>query len=314
MMADAMAGHEGSALEIRRTTRDDLDQIIGVVSRAMGEPGDQRDREFYAWKHFDNPFGESPSWAAFDGDRMVAFRTMMRWEFVRGSEQLRMVRAVDTATDPEYQGRGLFRRLTMRAVQELAAEGVDAVFNTPNDQSRPGYLKMEWEVIGRPTLWVQPKGPISLARMLRARVPAEKWSEPTDVGESPSVLRGFDSHSEVWHTRQTTEFLDWRFGFAPLNYRVVEIDGGVVVFRVRRRGELREVAVCSWLSNRPDRRAVRRLVGSAGDYAVGLGLSPQSGFVPVPRQGPVVTWRRLASSHLQPLSDLDFQLSDLELF
>ena len=72
---------------------------------------------------------------------------------------LRAVRAVDTATDPDYQGRGLFTRLTLQAIDELRAEGVDFVFNTPNDQSRPGYLKMGWQVVGtlpthvRPTRW-----------------------------------------------------------------------------------------------------------------------------------------------------------------
>jgi hypothetical protein len=33
----------------------------------------------------------------------------MRWEFVRGGEVLRAVRAVDTATDPDYQGKGCSR-------------------------------------------------------------------------------------------------------------------------------------------------------------------------------------------------------------
>ena len=64
----------------------------------------------------------------------------MRWELIRGAERLRMVRAVDTATDPDHQGRGIFRRLTERALAELVSEGYDAVFNTPNNQSRPAYL------------------------------------------------------------------------------------------------------------------------------------------------------------------------------
>ena len=73
----------------------------------------------------------------------------MRWEFQRGDEVFRCVRAVDTATHPDYQGRGLFTRLTKAALPELVADGVKFVFNTPNDQSRPGYLKMGWQAVGR---------------------------------------------------------------------------------------------------------------------------------------------------------------------
>ena len=99
----------------------------------------------------------------------MAFRTLLRWELAADGSTLHLVRAVDTATDPDYQGRGLFRRLTMEAVDELTADGVDAVFNTPNEQSRPGYLKMGWSVLGRPTLMVQPTSPVAQVRMARAR-------------------------------------------------------------------------------------------------------------------------------------------------
>ena len=68
-------------------------------------------------------------------------------------------RAVDTATDPDFQGRGIFTRLTLEALDALPAEGVELVFNTPNARSLPGYLKMGWQEVGRlpaavrPTRW-----------------------------------------------------------------------------------------------------------------------------------------------------------------
>ena len=85
------------------------------------------------------------------------FRTFLRWEFARSDDtRLRAVRAVDTATDPEFQGRGIFTRLTLHGVSELQEEGVAIIFNTPNAKSLPGYLKMGWKVIGRPRVCVMP--------------------------------------------------------------------------------------------------------------------------------------------------------------
>ncbi len=309
-------------LMVRRTTADDVDAIVDLASRSLGWAGDDRDRAFFRWKHLDNPFGPSPGWAAFlpgdpgDGDRLVAFRTLLRWELTSDGSTLHLVRAVDTATDPEYQGRGLFRRLTMQAVDELTAEGVDAVFNTPNDQSRPGYLKMGWSVLGRPTLMVQPSSPVAQVRMARARVAAEKWSEPVTIGAPVSeVLDDLTPPPvEGWSTDRSRAYLAWRYGFEPLHYRAVEVRGGHCVFRVRRRGPLREVALVDWLSPVPDVVAVRRLTRAAGDYVVALGLTIRHGFVPIPRQGPIVTWRPLARPAVPELDELHFALGDIELF
>jgi hypothetical protein len=99
-----------------------------------------------------------------------------------------------------------------------------------------------------------------------------------------------------------------------LNYRALEVRDGLAVFRVRRRGPSREVALCEWLAPGPDRRTLRRLVGSAGDYAVACGLGLAYGLVPLPRVGPLVTWRPLARSAVPGLGDLSFGLGDLELF
>jgi GNAT superfamily N-acetyltransferase len=309
--------HRTTDLRIERLeTADHLDAILALATRSLGWAGDERDRAFFTWKHHDNPFGTSPAWGAWDGDRLVAFRTLLRWELATDDRQLRLVRAVDTATDPDYQGKGLFRRLTTQAVDELTDEGVDAVFNTPNDQSRPGYLKMGWAELGRPTLLVHPASPAALARMVRARVPAEKWSEPVDYGEPASSVVA-DLHParvDQWATPRSTEHLAWRYGFEPLHYRAIEVRGGHAVFRVRQRGALREVAIVDWLSDQPDLPAVFRLVRACGDYAVAIGLGARHGLVPMPRQGPILTWRPLANPVVPAFGDIGFVLGDIEVF
>lgn len=314
---------DSDALTIRPALPGDRPGVIGLAVRALGWRGDERDRAFFAWKHDDNPFGPSPAWVATEDSDIVGFRTFLRWELTRAGERLRMVRAVDTASDPDHRGKGVFRRLTLTAVAQLTEAGYDAVFNTPNTQSRPGYLKMGWTELGRPTLGAWPRGPRAAWRMGRSRQAAEKWSEPTSVGE-PAVeaLRrpGLDSllaslpAPPGWATPRTAEYLRWRYRFEPLHYRVFEVRGGLAVFRVRRRGPSREVAVCEWLAPGPDRPALRRLSRAAGDYAVACGLGAAYGLVPIPHLGPVVTWRPLARPGPADLRELAFRLGDLELF
>ena len=99
------------ALDIRPAGTDDRDEVLALLRRSLGAGDDPRYPELFSWKHDQNAFGTSPMWVAVDGERIAAFRTLMRWEFVRGGRILRAVRAVDTATDPDYQGKGLFTAL-----------------------------------------------------------------------------------------------------------------------------------------------------------------------------------------------------------
>ena len=317
------AAHMASdELTIRPSLPEDRAQVLTVAARSLGWAADERDLEFFRWKHEDNPAGASPAWVAVHDGQVVAFRTFLRWAFAAHGEVLEMARAVDTATDPDHQGKGLFRKLTLRAVDDLTQAGVDAIFNTPNDQSRPGYLKMGWHELGRPTIGMRPSSLGRLPILLQARTSSEKWSEACTIGEP--AARALEDPAVValaaaipapgWSTPRTASYLAWRYRFEPLHYRAVEAGGGLVIFRVRRRGPAREVAIVEWLAPRPDRVALGKLVRAAGDYAVGVGLGARHGLLPLPRKGPIVTWRPLARTTVPRLGDLAFSLGDLELF
>jgi hypothetical protein len=65
--------------------------------------------------------------------------------------------------------------------------------------------------------------------------------------------------------------------------------------------------------------AVRQLIRSAlratrADYALGLRTVPVTGLLRVPGQGPILTWRSLASDTMPPLAEWKLSLGDIELF
>ena len=103
-------------LDIREATPDDRPAIIELCRASLGWGDDPRFEQLFSWKHDQNAFGPSYMWVATDGDRIVGLRAFMRWEFVRGGDVLRAVRAVDTATHPDYQGKGLFTAMTMQGL------------------------------------------------------------------------------------------------------------------------------------------------------------------------------------------------------
>jgi GNAT superfamily N-acetyltransferase len=315
-------------LTVREATDGDLPAVLELLQSSLGWVPDEQYAAFYRWKHHDNPFGRSPAWVAVDGERIVGLRVWLRWRFLRAGRSWDAVRAVDTATHPEYQGRGIFRRLTTSSLEVLREQGVAHVFNTPNEQSRPGYLKMGWVEVGKLPAAVRFRSPAAAAKALKARVPAGKWSLPSDAGQPALEVLADDGAvadlvaalaDDRIRTDLDVEVLRWRYGFAPLHYRGLTVDGAIGLFRLRRRGPAVECVVGHLLA--PDARRRARLLSriasvSGADQVLQLTDRPhhRRGFLPLPGGGPVLTWRAITHTEAPLLEDWDLTMGDVELF
>lgn len=313
-----------TGLHIRELTENDEPAVLALLGRSLGWDDDPRFRDLYRWKHIDNVFGPSFGWVATDAERIVGVRLFMRWNFVRGGETLRAVRAVDTATDPEYQGRGLFTALTMHGLEEIGAQGIDFVFNTPNGQSKPGYLKMGWKEVGRLPAAVQITRARSIVRLARARTAADHWSIPLGVGRSieewldtgqfPDVSHGHDIRG--LRTSISPDFVRWRYGMPHLAYRVVGDGDGAAVVRARRRGAALELVTASVLGQ--SARATTAAALSAArevnaDHVLRITTSRPAGFATVRALGPTLTWREVSTAAMPPIANWAVEMGDIEL-
>lgn len=333
-----MTGVATTTLDVRAATEADLPAVLDLLQASLGWVPDDDYARFFAWKHHESPFGRSPAWVAVDpaaDGRIVGFRTFSRWRFARGDARVDAVRAVDTATHPDYQGRGIFSLLTRHALDELRADGVGFVYNTPNDKSRPGYLKMGWQLVERLPVAATVRTPAALVRLARARTPADKWSAPSSAGDAvgdvladaagvTALLAMARPDDGRLRTDRTPEYLAWRYGFPPLHYRAVVAPGGladgVVIFRVRRRGAALEAAICEQIVPAGDERSgpslVRRVLRETrADHAVQIGRARLSrGQLPVPGQGPTLVWRDVNETDMPPADRWELGLGDIELF
>ena len=322
----------GDDISTRRATHDDLPAVIDVARAALGWT--DGDAAFLRWKHLGNPYGESPMWVAECDGRIVGFRAFLRWRFRRtDGTPVRAVRAVDTATAPEFQGRGIFTRLTLGALDELRDDGIDMVFNTPNANSLPGYRKMGWQEVGRLPVVVRPNRWRFPLTVLTARTAADRDTAQASIG-APAVETFADRDALEallesvplrlgLATDRTPELYAWRYGNPHLAYRVVHtgsLRDGCAVFRLRRRGKAVEAVVCDVLAPRADVPRTRELVAlvageRSADYLIRLGCDGVAAnrFVPVPRMGPVLTCLPLDGSPAPALADWRLSMGDVEL-
>lgn len=215
----------------RPATGADEAEVLDVLRAALGEPPTApKTPESFAWKHHHNPFGPSIVLVAEIDGRIAGVRALMRWELSTPTgETVSCVRPVDTATHPDFTRRGIFRRLTMEALEVARAEGVDLVFNTPNPQSGSGYLKMGWQHVGwidalvRPRLRRGAAAPEDAVPSLATLVPGALAQIPPDVPDrAPRGLR----------TVRSPAYVAWRFSHPAVPYGWVPArtgPGGAIV-------------------------------------------------------------------------------------
>ena len=310
--------------EIRIARPDDIDEIFDCCSVSLGWKDRDFDHALFRWKHETNPFGRSLIMVAETSSGIVAARPFMRWRFRRGEATLTAARAVDTATRPEARGLGLFRELTMSGLEVLRGETVDVIFNTPNDKSRPGYLKMGWEEVGRIPFGFRPRSLGALARLRGARVAASKLSQPANYGVG--VANGLATVQAVgglvdsaptdrWTTDYDIETLLWRFAQGPVAYRFIPgPSGSGTIARTRTRGTATELLIAAAVGHTDlgARAAAMHLAfqRTKADYCLAPASFPQT--VATTRLGPSLTMRSVSTD---PTPDQhSWQPGDIELF
>lgn len=254
-------------MEIRVATSEDLPAILELFRMSLGEAGGIPSPEYWRWKHELNPFGQSPIMLAFENGDLVGLRTFLAWRFRYGDRTFRAYRAVDTATHPAFRGRGIFRKLTLAMLEQLGNGESTIIFNTPNAQSMPGYLKMGWDVIGKTPLSVMITPLSRLVGIGSAVAPVIDWNM---IESSWDMLYGgfAEAFQNLITTDYSIEFLKWRYKEIPgFTYRARLIHEGslaaLIFYRVKESWGLRELRITDLFFSNAATTLVRHVIREA---------------------------------------------------
>lgn len=99
------------------------------------------DLAYLTWLYCQNPAGSVVGFDAWDGETLAAHYACIPAEIILEGKVVRCLLSLNTATDPRYQGQGLFTRLAESTYQHAAAEGYGAVYGVANANSTPGFLR-----------------------------------------------------------------------------------------------------------------------------------------------------------------------------
>jgi GNAT superfamily N-acetyltransferase len=93
------------------------------------------------WLYVANPDGQAVGYDAWDGERLAAhYVCVPARAWVDGCE-VPVLLSLNTATHPDYQGKGLFTKLAAMTFEAGAAQGFDGVYGVANANSTPGFVR-----------------------------------------------------------------------------------------------------------------------------------------------------------------------------
>ena len=305
-------------MEIREAQHSDVSDIVDLLKVSLGEGLMPKSEAFWCWKHINNPFGKSPVLLAVDGGKLVGVRAFMRWEWKLGEKIFKAVRAVDTATHPDYQGKGIFKKLTLRLVEQSRKDGVDFIFNTPNKSSKPGYLKMGWSEYGRMAISIRPI--VSFGKKgsdIESKFTIDNSSITAWLAQSEPHV-----YNEYLITNRSSSFFQWRYVDNP-NIRYYSFSDAkftyMAIFRLKPGRFGMELRICDFLQTRAfDRKSFgSQLVKVAKELAATfitwsghlLHLSSLN-----LKMGPVITVHPLSSNNSLSFESWKPTMGDLEVF
>lgn len=312
-------------MEIREATELDIPEILKVLKASLGETSSKKTEEVWRFKHVENPFGKSLVLVAIEDEHIIGVRALMKWKWQFGEQEFLSYRAVDTATHPKHQGKGIFKKLTLKAIEIIKERGDDFIFNTPNTQSLPGYLKMSWEVVDKVKIRIIPTNPfVWFNAKQTSNYKIYNNVSDAQLSRLISNQNNFNAGKNNLFTFKSLEYLSWRFENNPLQKYEIKTDkdyylaGYIKEHKYFKELRISEHIYTNGFGLEKINKAVKEFSRKHGAHIItstrlnfGLGFSGN--------YGPVLTLRDVnlnsnLKQELLRLNNWSYTLGDLELF
>lgn len=246
---------------IREANPTDTQAIVALLKLSLGEGLLKKTGVVWDFKHNQNPFGNSEVLLAFENEKLIGVRAFMQWRWQLGDKTWIAYRAVDTATHPEHQGKGIFKKLTLKALEIVGLKSDAFIFNTPNDQSRPGYLKMGWKIVDAIPIAIIPTAFYLLPNIFAKRISADNRVDEHRLDELCKKHNLILSKKSVIFTPKSAAYLKWRFENNPMqDYIVISTEDWYVALYVKKHKFFKELRVAEVISCNGNEKTIRNAI------------------------------------------------------
>jgi GNAT superfamily N-acetyltransferase len=179
-------------------------------------PGSDKFTPAYVnWLYCANPDGRAVGYDAWEGERLAAhYVCVPALARVNGAE-VRVLLSLNTATHPDFQGKGLFTKLADQTFQAGADQGYDGVYGVANANSTPGFIR---------------KLGFQLVRPLEARVGMGRLHLSGPPSAPLSFERVWNSASITWRCANPNNPVRWRTAGTQVQFHAPALMAGLPAY------------------------------------------------------------------------------------
>lgn len=209
-----------------------IDRFQSLFARSFQAPPPG----YFQWKYLDNPAGPAVAYEALDGKTIAGYYGAMPEVWLVRGKPVTLFQSMDTMTDPDYRGRGLFTDLAKLTMKKIADEHSGWMIGFPGHTSIGGFVnKLGWKDITHVRIRFSLRQALALKATFRKGVqfridPVHRAGPEFDDYWSRRETRPLDIQKQY-----STQFLNWRIFDRPGNrsqVHYVRVDGriaGVIV-------------------------------------------------------------------------------------
>ncbi len=125
--------------------------------------GSRPTRAWFDWKYTANPYADGVSIVVAErGDELVGARSLLALSLRTPDGDVDAYQPCDTMVHPDHRRRGLFTRMTERALDTYGDDGPTIAFNFPNEVSLGANLDLGWEPVADLPVYHRVQAPSAL--------------------------------------------------------------------------------------------------------------------------------------------------------
>lgn len=270
--------------------KDDKKQILDLLNTVFSvqerSSNNLRGDEFWGWKIELNVFRKTDVILAKKEGVVVGVGTMWPWEFQFDDTILKAFQPCDTVVSSDARGQGVFTNINKKRIEYANEHGADLIFNFPNANSLPGYLKMGWKFLGKISWRVKILKPHKVLMIMFSqnkksiKVPVPSKLLLTKDKIAVIELLENASHQQIVINRKKG-FYDWRYlEHSSRQYGVIFAGKkleSAAIFTLNKINNLTELVVVDLLGDRRQLKLLlKEITKEAKTMGVGLVLMMES--------------------------------------
>lgn len=209
------------------------DEELEKYRTCFQKNGTQRDISNLKWLHQQNLLKEDMIYYAVKQNQLAAIYTALPVKVRINGQVKKALQSIDTLTDENHRGKGLFIKLANMLYNEAPEFGYSFVFGFPNANSAPGFFnKLKWVSFGEAPFLVKPFNIFYFLKKFINRNKRNVYKTSNHVFNYPELIRinnqvqikqitrFEDDYNTIWNSaaknikicvERDADYMNWRY-------------------------------------------------------------------------------------------------------